>query len=703
MKLLEKLLNSNLNVVGTENIPDTPVLFVANHFTRAETFILPYMLHRFTKKKVRSLADDTVFVGALGKYLRSMGTVSTSDPNRNEIILGDLITGRHDWLIYPEGIMVKNKHILKKRHYMLQTSNKTRRIYTGSAILSLKAELLKKELLIAQDIHDAEMVSSLYKKYFISEQDNINPKPLHIVPITINFYPIRPGKNPIYSLAKRFINNTSDRIMEEIEIEGNILTNAEVVLHFSKAINIYEYIKKERRLVHKIPFVSIHAKNNLVLNYFRYRLTHKFMSQIYDNIYINFDHIFAASLYFWDHDTIARRTLKNLIYINARDIKKLDKYHLHHSIDERISRLFMAEGNIHYDSIFNLAFEQNILTKHHEIYQINHDKLNNPQDFHKDRLNNTLKIFVNELRKFKDIIKIFNHNAKLSDKELADKTFNILLRSDEKEYYQDYIKYFSKTESKPRKFGSPFFLAAKTHSRVGIILSHGYKASPEEVKNLAIFLNNEGFNVYAVRLKGHGTAPINLKYTHWEDWYDSFFRGYAALKQRCDHVIAAGFSTGGLLALLIAAQKKHKISAVISINAAIKLNDIRVNLVPTIHYWNEFLTLLHSSKGKKEFIIDKPENPKINYSKNYLKGVKELSDLMDHCNKSLKQIESPTLIIQGANDPVVNPKSGKIIYNKINSKVKKILTPDFNNHVIIKNTNQQLFSEISKFIRDNVT
>ena len=154
---------------------------------------------------------------------------------------------------------------------------------------------------------------------------------------------------------------------------------------------------------------------------------------------------------------------------------------------------------------------------------------------------------------------------------------------------------------------------------------------------------------------------------------------------------------------MIAAQKKHKISAVISINAAIKLNDIRVNLVPTIHYWNEFLTLLHSSKGKKEFIIDKPENPKINYSKNYLKGVKELSDLMDHCNKSLKQIESPTLIIQGANDPVVNPKSGKIIYNKINSKVKKILTPDFNNHVIIKNTNQQLFSEISKFIRDNVT
>ena len=252
--------------------------------------------------------------------------------------------------------------------------------------------------------------------------------------------------------------DTADRIMEELEIEGNILTNSEVVLHFGKPINIYEYIKPRRRLIHKVPFLSVHAKNNLVLNYFRYRLTHEFMARIYDNIYINFDHIFAASLYFWKSNTIHRRTLKNLLYINARDIKRIGKYNLHESIDEKISRLFMAEDNIYYDSILDLAIKQNILTKNHEIYHINHKKLNNPQEFHRDRLNNTLKIFVNELRKFQDIIKIFDKNARLLDHELSSKTFNILLRSDEKEYYQDYIKYFSEKESKPRKMGIFFKL-----------------------------------------------------------------------------------------------------------------------------------------------------------------------------------------------------------------------------------------------------
>jgi esterase/lipase/1-acyl-sn-glycerol-3-phosphate acyltransferase len=700
IKILERILHSNFKVIGKENIPDTPILFVANHFTRSETFILPYLLYRLTDKKVRSLADSKIFVGNLGKYLEAMGTISVTEPKRNNIIISDLVTGDHDWLIYPEGLMLKNKHVTKKSHYVIHTDKKPQRIYTGSAVLALKTELLKKEFLIAEDQQNFEVINKILQDYNLLNEANINPKPLYIVPITISFFPIRPGKNRVFSLIKKLVKNTSDRILEEIEIEANLLTDAEITIKFNPAINIYDYIRTERKLINKIPLLSQLVKNNLILNFFRYRLTHKFMSQIYENIIINFDHIFAASLYFWSEASISRNNLKNLIYINARDIKKLNKYHLHPSIDSKISRIFMSSNNIYYDSIIDLALSQGVLFKEHDIYKINHKKLNNPQEFHRDRLENTLKIFVNELVKFNDIIHIIKKNARLTYQSLNDKVFDILVRSDKKEYFHDYIKYFSQGESKARKYGTPYFLDAK--SKIGIIICHGYKSSPEEVKFLAQFLYEAGFNIYAVRLKGHGTAPINLKYTNWEDWYDSFFRGYRILKQKSSHIIAVGFSTGGLLALMLAASKKHKISAVISINAALKLNDIRVNLVPTVHYWNEFLTLLHSKKGKKEFIMDKPENPHINYSKNYLKGVKELSDLMEACNKELRNIEIPSLIIQATNDPVVNPKSGEIIYNKITSANKKLLTPTFNNHVIIRPKQIKLFQDIKKFIDNHV-
>ncbi len=149
MKFLEKLFDSNLKISDEHNIPNTPIIFVANHFTRAETFILPYMMDRLLKRRVRSLADKKVFVGALGKYLASMGTIATDDKQRNAKIIGDLLTGNADWLIYPEGIMVKNKHVIKKGYYQISMPNGSMlKVKTGAAVLAIKAELIKREILI---------------------------------------------------------------------------------------------------------------------------------------------------------------------------------------------------------------------------------------------------------------------------------------------------------------------------------------------------------------------------------------------------------------------------------------------------------------------------------------------------------------------------------------------------------------------------
>ena len=45
---LTKVLKFSINVEGLENISDRPTLFVVNHFTRMETFIVPYVLHKHT-------------------------------------------------------------------------------------------------------------------------------------------------------------------------------------------------------------------------------------------------------------------------------------------------------------------------------------------------------------------------------------------------------------------------------------------------------------------------------------------------------------------------------------------------------------------------------------------------------------------------------------------------------------------------------
>ena len=56
LSTIEALMKGKIDVQGTHNIPDGPVLFVANHFTRSETFILPYIIDRYARRTALSLA-----------------------------------------------------------------------------------------------------------------------------------------------------------------------------------------------------------------------------------------------------------------------------------------------------------------------------------------------------------------------------------------------------------------------------------------------------------------------------------------------------------------------------------------------------------------------------------------------------------------------------------------------------------------------
>ena len=90
---------------------------------------------------------------------------------------------------------------------------------------------------------------------------------------------------------------------------------------------------------------------------------------------------------------------------------------------------------------------------------------------------------------------------------------------------------------------------------------------------MAEYFYQQGYAVYAVRLRGHGTAPEDLAERTWEDWYHSFNRGYAVIKSVTDHIIVGGFSTGGCLALLAAARKGIKVQAAFTVCAPLQVNN----------------------------------------------------------------------------------------------------------------------------------
>lgn len=709
LRILEKILGSRFSVTGIEKLPKHPVLFVANHFTRSETFFVPYLIYKNTGRQVRCLADSGLYHGPLGRFLLRVGTISTKHKNRDNIILKDLITGEYDWMIYPEGSMLKSKEISSKKGFINYTPYRVGPVRTGSAVLALKSELYRRDMIDAADKNKVNILQRLEESFGIKMQDYFKDINTHIVPLNITYYPIRPGINRIQQLVAKLVKAVPRQLAEELEIEGNLLLGAEINIDFGDPINLGDYIKTTRELVYQIPIIKDETKTNLVLRYLKYNLTNDFMARIYSNIKINFDHIFSAVLYGFDKSEIEINHLKRIIYLSGVMIQKCGKYRIDKSIaEENLFKIFIDEKHEEFDSVFELAIKQNLIEKVSEDkIRINRISLDKKYDFHEIRRENTLSVILNEFSLLDVANNIVKKIVKIPDEELRIKVFHEIHKRNLEIFETDYSIYFDEKFSKDKSVGAPFFLDTRTKNSarvnsVGILISHGYKSAPKEVEPLANFLNGFGFKVYATRLKGHGTAPINLKDASWQDWYYSMQRGYAALYNICSKIIIVGFSTGGLLGLLSCARKnpqRNKIAGIVSINAALKLLDIKVKMVFGINIWNEMLEKFNIEKGRFEYVDDQPENPNINYSRNYLLGVRQLEKLMLECEDNLSKISTNALIIQAKKDPVVNPISGKMIYNKISSKDKILSEVDFSNHVIINcEEKEEVFEVIREFL-----
>lgn len=703
--ILSRILGSNFKVGGVEKIPKKPVLFVANHFTRSETFFLPYLIYEKTGRQVRCLADSSLFHGLLGRFLRSVGAISTKEPNRDRIILDDLINGHYDWMIYPEGKMIKNKKIEHRRGYSNLTPDRIDRIRTGSAVLALKSEIYRQDIIGAYQSENTKLLNFFKKNFDLVYNEKMVDLNTAIVPLSVTYYPLRPGKNSIQNLFSRLVKNIPQQIMEELEIEGNLLLSAEIDVHFGDPIFMRDIVKKIKAPIYQLPIISNDFKSNLVIRYYKQKLTNQFMTSIYHDIEINFDHIFAALLGILHEEKISIKKFKQIIFLAALTIRKLGKYRLNKSLlPENLIKMFNDEKLKYFDEVLDLAIKQKIITisNNNEI-KVNSDIYSSNDNFHEIRRENSLRVVANEfliLNKANLVLKKITNDGK---KDLSYRVFQEIYNYDKNIYENDYQSYFDPNFSKDKNIGAPFTINCDSKKEdIGILLVHGYKSAPKEVEEIANFFKKFGFKIYAVRLKGHGTAPINMKFVEWRDWHNSVNIGYSALNNICKKIIIIGFSTGGLLSLfqlIKKTPKKHNIVATVVINSALRLRDIRSHFVPGINIWNDFLEKFKIEKAKFEFIDSIPENPHINYARNYLNGVEELGKLMDKVEDNLDKVSGDLLIIQADNDPIVNPSSSEIIFKKINCN-KDLQYVSSDKHVIINNPKfqEKTFELIEDFL-----
>lgn len=233
----------------------------------------------------------------------------------------------------------------------------------------------------------------------------------------------------------------------------------------------------------------------------------------------------------------------------------------------------------------------------------------------------------------------------------------------------------------------PIFLY-KRENKKAVLLLHGFTATPWELKELAEYLFGRGFNVYVPLLKGHATSPSDLKKVSWEEWYASAMYGYNLLSILSNEVNAAGFSMGGLLAILLAEDKPVK--NLVAINTIISAKDKRMYLA-----------------GLFKYFIDYSKNPNVAaddghyYKQRPVAAVAELNQLIKKAKASLKNVDSPILIVQSQYDEVVEPSSAEIIANNIGSSLVNTIMVDTKAHILLGSKDKKnIFGIISDFLTE---
>lgn len=257
---------------------------------------------------------------------------------------------------------------------------------------------------------------------------------------------------------------------------------------------------------------------------------------------------------------------------------------------------------------------------------------------------------------------------------------------------------FSLYKKEKHLLNKPFFFSGSNGK--GVLLIHGWTSTPYEVRRLGKYLNEKGYTVFGIQLKGHGTVPKDLENVEWKTWIDDVRNGYEKLKENCSKIYIAGTSIGASLAIIFA-KENPSIGGIVLMAAPYKIRMEKAVVVLA-----KFLVLLGRRYSKKIYLPTFGSRTTvtrlISYQTYSIKSALETFNLIEESRRNLEKIKQPCLLMQSTHDHVVSSRSIEKIYSKIGSDKKKKVYISKAYHTFISDIkNEHIFKDILNFLNEN--
>lgn len=733
-RTLKKLLSVNVKLHFEKEKLEQGEIFLFNHFARFETFIPQYLIYEETGAYCCSVAHSEFFEGdaVLSNYLRSVGAIPHDHENLLSILTEQILRGRKV-IIFPEGGMVKDRQVIDATgefSIFSRTSMDRRKHHTGAAVLGLGVDAFKKTIRQAYYTGDMNRLRRWASEFHFEKLGDMLTaalRPTTIIPANITFYPMRINDNILRKGAELLNKGLTRRHSEELLIEGNILLkDTDMDIRLGALINPGDFWHWwENKLIEQLApnIKSIghildlrtesETKSERVLAKGIMRnakkLRNVYMENMYETVTVNLSHLAASIIMYLvnrGHSDVNREHFYKALYLCVKGVQKVTTIHLHRSLQNPEAYWNLIEGSSKgLDQFISMAESSGLVEADPDCYRFL-PKLRELQDFDTIRTENLIVVYANEIAPIQVIANIiekaFHEAEQLTQQDLAALYFDdevVSWRWDKAYFSKPWFDDINDQETADQN-AQPFFIRPHNRNGIGVVVIHGFLASPAEVRGFADRLAQNGFTTIGVRLKGHGTSPKDLRETPWQEWYESVVRCYQIIQGYTDRIMLVGFSTGGALALKLAADQPDGPEAISVVSVPIKFRDPKMMFVPLVHGTNKLVGWLSSYEGVRPFLQNVPEHPGINYQNIPVRGLYELRQLIGELEKRLTDVYCPTLIIQGDNDPTVDPKSADIIYKKLGSAHKKVVTIDSHKHGILMDNIGSTQEKILSFLTE---
>ncbi|MDA0656606.1 MAG: alpha/beta fold hydrolase [Proteobacteria bacterium] len=715
--VLQKRLGLNIKFHREDGQAEAGQIFLFNHFARFETVIPQYMIHTETGAYCRCVASKDMFAGDSGftRFLFGVGAVPNDLPGLLPFLAAETLRGRKV-IVFPEGGMVKDRgSIDSKGRYGIYspTAGVRRKHHAGAAVIALVLEVFKSRILSVEQSGNQPRLERWVNSLGMDSIEALLAaarKPTLIVPANITFYPIRISDNVLRRGVDLFVKDLGQRFSEELLIEGNILLkNTDMDIRFgapiapkkfdnwweAKAINalfesvdslddLFSLNRKSGRWIERMVSILLKRETS--------RLRDIYMREIYDEVTVNLAHLASALILAYvdsDRMEVSRAEFRQVLYLTIKYVQQEPAIHLHRILTnpEAYEGVGIGLGR-GLNDFWSSAVTSGLVEMLPDTYKFL-PKLREEHAFNQVRIENPVLVYANEIAPLQGakraIVKALESVSKIDEEALSHLRFDDeLMRHSwcRQAYWQPRHAKINAAET-ATQCAAPYLLIPDDAKRIGVVVVHGFLASPAELRSLGEKIHAAGYPVIGVRLEGHGTSPWDLSDRSWRDWLESVRRGHRIMAAFADRICLVGFSMGASLALQLAAEQPEKLAGVAAVSAPIKFRSRGLAFVPLLHGANTMARWVPTVEGVMQFQPNDSEHPDINYRSIPIRGLYELRQTVVGLNRALPLVSVPTLVVQGTEDEIVDSKSAEIIMKNLGSETKELHMVEAKRHGIL--------------------